>query len=354
MIGIIVKQWLKEYSTGLYGNSRDIARRRQYRYDNLKKWRVGMIVAVIPVLLLTATVLFLAGLLVLLYNIHHTVAEAVSAFVGLLFLFITTTTILPAVSRSCCYYSPQAYALFTLRYFVFHVNRSLLSLSVHGAFHLFGWITDRTSSWPLMSCYRRFEELKKANFPQWRTPRVWRSGEVSFGQEAANLDLNILVTSYSATLDAATINTSIAACVSDRACRSFWMDYISKLKEIAVERSGPWKHMPAPIREAFEKAVRYMARIPGPIRDRSQGPGDITQEGDASDWMDHDSETSRFINTLWEDDPAFANDLHVHMLAVVSAWCKTDTRNGNQAWDMMLSENLRERMRNPSTCIISM
>ncbi|KAI0794625.1 hypothetical protein C8Q74DRAFT_1194967 [Fomes fomentarius] len=36
-IGIIVKQWLKEYSVGLNGSSREIARRRQYRLNNLQK-----------------------------------------------------------------------------------------------------------------------------------------------------------------------------------------------------------------------------------------------------------------------------------------------------------------------------
>ena len=70
--------------------------------------------------------------------------------------------------------------------------------------------------------------------------------------------------------------------------------------------------------------------------------------------VNYDLETSRFLNRLWEDDPAFANDLHVHTLAVVSVCCKTDTRNRNQAWVIMLSEDFKERMRNLSTCKISM
>ena len=184
---------------------------------------------------------------------------------------------------------------------------------------------------------------------------VWRSGEVSSQLAAAALDVNILVTAYSATLDTATIDDSIAACISDEAPPTFWKNYISKLKEIAVERSGPWQHIPAPIREVFEKATRYMAQSAGTMRDRSQEPGGITQEVDASDWVNYDSETSRFLNRLWEDDPAFANDLHVHTLAVVSACCKTDTRSRNQAWVMMLRKvTSRERWRNPSSCRISM
>ncbi|KAI0760272.1 hypothetical protein C8Q74DRAFT_1207864, partial [Fomes fomentarius] len=47
-LGILVKQWLNEYNDGLSGTSRQIARIRQYRLDNLHRWRVGTIVALLP------------------------------------------------------------------------------------------------------------------------------------------------------------------------------------------------------------------------------------------------------------------------------------------------------------------
>ncbi|KAI0644775.1 hypothetical protein C8Q79DRAFT_869024, partial [Trametes meyenii] len=47
-IGIIVKQWLNEYSTRLWGTTREIARVRQYRFENLERWHVGLIVMTIP------------------------------------------------------------------------------------------------------------------------------------------------------------------------------------------------------------------------------------------------------------------------------------------------------------------
>ncbi|EIW52744.1 uncharacterized protein TRAVEDRAFT_79847, partial [Trametes versicolor FP-101664 SS1] len=49
LLGILVKQWLNEYvSLGLSGTSREAARRRQYRLNNLVKWHVGDIVILIP------------------------------------------------------------------------------------------------------------------------------------------------------------------------------------------------------------------------------------------------------------------------------------------------------------------
>ncbi|KAH9939094.1 uncharacterized protein BXZ73DRAFT_36136, partial [Epithele typhae] len=105
---IIVKQWLKEYSTGLYGTSRDISRRRQYRLQNLEPWRVGTIVGLIPVLLLVALVLFLVGLVILVYIIHASLFAVVSALTGVLLGLLAVSTILPTLCRTCCCYSPQA------------------------------------------------------------------------------------------------------------------------------------------------------------------------------------------------------------------------------------------------------
>ena len=72
IIGIIAKQWLKEHSIGLYGDSHDIARRRQHRLNNLRKWHVATIVASIPVLLLLALSLWRrhesSGLVAFLYT----------------------------------------------------------------------------------------------------------------------------------------------------------------------------------------------------------------------------------------------------------------------------------------------
>ncbi|KAI0364182.1 hypothetical protein BV20DRAFT_956773, partial [Pilatotrama ljubarskyi] len=47
-IGITVKQWLQEYSSGLSGTSRHTARLRQRRLNSLVKWHVADITAALP------------------------------------------------------------------------------------------------------------------------------------------------------------------------------------------------------------------------------------------------------------------------------------------------------------------
>ncbi|TBU22459.1 hypothetical protein BD311DRAFT_609601, partial [Dichomitus squalens] len=47
-VGIIVKQWLKEHTSGLSKVSAEIARRRQDRLNNLNHWHVSSIVTMLP------------------------------------------------------------------------------------------------------------------------------------------------------------------------------------------------------------------------------------------------------------------------------------------------------------------
>ena len=100
-IGITVKQWLNHYLLGLSGASRDVARLRQFRLNGLRRWHVEGIVAVLPVLLQIALGLFAAGLLVLLCNLHETVALVVACLVGVLFVFTVATSVLPAFRADC-------------------------------------------------------------------------------------------------------------------------------------------------------------------------------------------------------------------------------------------------------------
>ncbi|KAI0735554.1 hypothetical protein C8Q76DRAFT_829238, partial [Earliella scabrosa] len=113
-IALVVKQWLHDALEGLSGTSRDSARLRQYRLNSIRKWRVGKIVASLPILLQLALALFFAGLVILLWSLHSVVAAITSALVGLLFTFFAIVTTLPVLKEDCCYRSFQAYALYTL------------------------------------------------------------------------------------------------------------------------------------------------------------------------------------------------------------------------------------------------
>ncbi|KAI0664555.1 hypothetical protein C8Q70DRAFT_1042101 [Cubamyces menziesii] len=112
-IGILVKQWVNEFQSGLTGDSEHIARLRQYRLNNLERCRLASVVNAIPVLLQSALALFLAGLLVLLWNLHPAVAAITSFFISAIALFIVGTTMGPLITKYCAFLSSQSLAFYS-------------------------------------------------------------------------------------------------------------------------------------------------------------------------------------------------------------------------------------------------
>ncbi|RDX49631.1 hypothetical protein OH76DRAFT_1403523 [Lentinus brumalis] len=177
-IGIMVKQWLTEYKSGVSGTSRQTARLRQLRLNSLQRWRVKEIVSVLPVLLQIASGLFFAGLLILLWNLNRAVAIVGTFFVAILLAFSLGTIILPTIATHCSYLSPPSRVLFELtrpcRKAIYPYRRKLAS-----------WITF------LNGCYvEEFDHLDLIynNAKQFRDrhPRIYHLCKMLFPQEAAS------------------------------------------------------------------------------------------------------------------------------------------------------------------------
>lgn len=111
-ISILVNQWLAEYRKSMMDDAEVNLRKRQYRYDNLIRWRVNVIMMIIPLLLQFALVLFLAGLVQLVWTLNPTIAVAVTVFVSIFLAFILATTCLPTIFNTCPYTSSQAHIFF--------------------------------------------------------------------------------------------------------------------------------------------------------------------------------------------------------------------------------------------------
>ncbi|KAI0357154.1 hypothetical protein OH77DRAFT_137307 [Trametes cingulata] len=113
-IGILVRQWLNQYTGGLASVSPDIARVRQFRRDGLKKWKVAEIMMLLPILLQGAVVLFLIGLILFLNQFNKEVTRIAIVLVAILLFFILVTTVLPTFKDDCPYQSPQAWGFFVI------------------------------------------------------------------------------------------------------------------------------------------------------------------------------------------------------------------------------------------------
>ena len=113
--GIIAKQWLREY---LQWNSplsspRENVLVRQIRFEAFNTWNVASTISTIPALLELAVILFLAGIVVLLWTLDSIVAIVVTVGIVLFLCVASAFTILPVLFRRCPYKSPTAWAFVT-------------------------------------------------------------------------------------------------------------------------------------------------------------------------------------------------------------------------------------------------
>ena len=109
-IGILVKQWLREYMRPVSTTPIDALSLRQLDYQALKDWGVVEVISFLPLLLQLSLALFLVGLLYFLWTLHNVVAGILTVVVATIFIFYTATTVLPALQQSSCpYKSPQSW-----------------------------------------------------------------------------------------------------------------------------------------------------------------------------------------------------------------------------------------------------
>ena len=108
-IGILVKQWLREYMRPISITPIDALSLRQIHYQALKDWGVVEIISFLPLLLQFSLTLFLVGLLYLLWTLHGVVAGILTAVIAVVFVFYIATIILPALRSLCPYKSPQSW-----------------------------------------------------------------------------------------------------------------------------------------------------------------------------------------------------------------------------------------------------
>ncbi len=189
LIGILAKQWLREYLSEVSSSPRETVRLRQYRHDGLLQWHVVTIMATLPVLLELALVLFLLGMLDFLWQLNAAVAGVTTSLVVVSLLFYSATTILPAFSACSPFKSPQAWAFCRL---IWNLRR----------FHRF--IRPRA---PIDVLLNTDVYLK--------TPDSWREREIDCVRvEADRLDYRALEWTYKCSLDEDLLDL-IIPCVND-------------------------------------------------------------------------------------------------------------------------------------------
>ncbi|KAL1945548.1 hypothetical protein VTO73DRAFT_2399 [Trametes versicolor] len=294
-VGIMTKQWLNEYSSGVSGTSRHIARVRLHRLNNMRRWHVEDVINTIPVLLQLALALFLAGLLILLWGLHDTVAAIASTLVGLLGVFIVVTTISPLFDQNCSFLTPQIRTLHSLwqpKCFVFwlYARTTQCATWVYArTSQCATWLYDRTSQcaawlecWPsvwliavmvtgeIMAAAGRLEGMHRClkEFQVRPPPESWRERKQTWqGRErsaidnlAWGLDTQTLVKAYSTTLSPDALSAA-SVCLMDVRSDDV-VDYFQQLHKSAREHFGPMADFPfGPLGSENEQQLLWLQII---------------------------------------------------------------------------------------------
>ncbi len=196
LLALFVKQWIYEAMIG--GTTPESARLRQYRFNGLLKWRVGTVVVVLPILLQLASVLFLAGLLVLLWTLHDIVAAITSVLVALVFTFVIGFTLLPVFKSDCSYRSAASFAIYaTLR-----VTRNEVMPVIRAACKVI-YRCSMWLDWATMIRYRaQMERLAEFAYQAYDNMPTWRGRDQNeIYLYHGDLNRAIVTTAYSTTAD---------------------------------------------------------------------------------------------------------------------------------------------------------
>ncbi|KAL1691384.1 hypothetical protein GGG16DRAFT_113244 [Schizophyllum commune] len=102
LIGIVSKQWLREYLRDAGRAQKTNLAVRQVKYQGLKRWWVDAVITSIPLLLQAALFLFLVGVVYLLWHIQRRIALAITIIGSAITLFFIVTTIMPAGQYILC------------------------------------------------------------------------------------------------------------------------------------------------------------------------------------------------------------------------------------------------------------
>lgn len=108
LLATLQQRWARRYLqvTQPHVTIHERARIRSYFAEGVTRFRVSVTVEAIPALLHISVFLFLAGLIVSLFTIHHTIAYVVLTATAVCFLVYAAITVMPVICHDSPYTSP--------------------------------------------------------------------------------------------------------------------------------------------------------------------------------------------------------------------------------------------------------
>ncbi|OBZ69243.1 hypothetical protein A0H81_10773 [Grifola frondosa] len=195
--------------------------------------------ALLPVLLQISLVLFLAGLLVLLWPLHRTVAAIATVLVAFLLVFLIITTVLPAFAGDCPYQSPQAWGFLVM---VQTTQSAIRGCSVFITDHLPGRLA-------VNSRFRRAIGQRLYAAIAKKISQSWRVRERNLIRKSQSvLDWHLLAAADAVVIDDAFLRDVVRPCFADieldaEAATSSFYDIVQRRTDL-FDDAPLWKNEP--------------------------------------------------------------------------------------------------------------
>ncbi|GJE96686.1 hypothetical protein PsYK624_128890 [Phanerochaete sordida] len=129
LFAILIKQWIREYMewSSPLSLPRENVLVRQWRFESWETWSIAAVISTVPAFLEIAMILFLIGVMILLWTLDDIVAICVTVVIAGFLLVVAIFTVLPVFFRRCPYKSPTAWALVLASHAVPHFAAFCLS-----------------------------------------------------------------------------------------------------------------------------------------------------------------------------------------------------------------------------------
>ncbi|KAF9031131.1 hypothetical protein BDZ89DRAFT_637228 [Hymenopellis radicata] len=106
LAAVLVKQWLHRYMTFPSGTPRLRSHIRQFRFMGLEKWRVRIIIGMLPIIMHISLMLFFTGLALFYVPLRVSLTWAVGSITVLVCVLYLISNIIPIVFPQCPYQTP--------------------------------------------------------------------------------------------------------------------------------------------------------------------------------------------------------------------------------------------------------
>ncbi|KAG8830626.1 hypothetical protein FRC17_004603 [Serendipita sp. 399] len=125
LAAVLAMQWVTDYGavTRRAGSTpEERVKRRHFRYQGGQDWKMDAIIGALPIALHLSVLLFFVGLIVWMWDVHHSIFAVVTVCGAVAALFYALTTVLAILYPSCPYRTPLAGWIYT----IFHLLVTIL------------------------------------------------------------------------------------------------------------------------------------------------------------------------------------------------------------------------------------